>query len=257
MFNWLNIELTNRCNKSCSFCGRAKKRKAGVLDLGDMDFELYKDIIAQIEPETIIQFHKNGEPLLYEKIGDAINLAYSKNMIINIVTNGILLMDRIKELKQATTICVSVIEDDIKQFETIKEFIAHTDVPVFIKFLGNYYNPEYEKLGLKCLRRKIHHPDHDYNYQDIYCKPESYISEIGICLDFLNKPSVSWNGDFCICNRFDYDGLGVLGNLNDFTIKELWTSNKRYLWLMCHKNNRRDLVPLCKTCQYWGNPQVV
>lgn len=243
---YLNIELTSKCNKSCHFCGRASARKKGNMVLGDMDRILYRHIIDQYRGD-IIQFNKDGETLLYPHLYEAIYLV--RDRIINIVTNAILLWDRRKDIEDVTSITVSVIEDDSEQFETIKKFIEYSKTPVYIKFLGTYYNPEFEKLGLKTMRRTIHAPGGDWNY-----KKEPNIPELGICLDFLMKPSISWDGKFYICNRYDPGGKGIIGDANKNTIMEIWNNEKRLQWLEYHRYGQREKVPLCATCKFWGIP---
>jgi radical SAM protein with 4Fe4S-binding SPASM domain len=218
----------------------------GALPLGDMDRLLYRHIVDQYRGD-IVQFNKDGEVLLYPHLYEAIYLV--RDRIVNIVTNGILLWERRKDIEDVTTITVSVIEDDESQFETVKRFVEHYSIPVFIKFLGDYHNPDYAKLGLKTMRRTIHAPGGDWNY-----KKSPNIPELGICLDFLMKPSISWDGKFYICNRYDPEGKGVIGDASKNTIMEIWNNEKRMQWLEYHRYGQREKVPLCATCKFWGIP---
>ena len=251
MFNWLNIELSNRCNKECSFCGRASARKKGELELGDIDLCLFQEIMWQYK-DGIIQFNKDGDALLYDDLDEIGYLTHG--LISNIVTNGILLYEKRKEIiNNFTSVTVSVIEEDDEQYETVKKFVEYkgdSKPEVLIKFLGNYHDPRYEQLGLQTLKRSVHAPKGDFGYK----QSEPPIPEIGVCLDFLNKPSVSWNGKMYICNRYDPEGKGIIGDLNESTIEDIWNGEKRTQWLQHHKDGRRDLIPLCKTCTFWGIP---
>ena len=248
MFEYLNIELTTRCNKSCHFCGRAAARKAGTLELGDMDIKLFEHILSQYHG-AIIQFHRDGEPLLYPYLWKVGYMCRSSSKVTNIVTNGILLYERRQEVMEFDTVCVSVIEDDSQQFEQVKRFVEAVNMPVIIKFLGDYYNPEFEKLGLKTTRRAIHQPLADNQYQ----RP-SVIPELGICLDFLMKPSINWKGQFSICNRYDSSGHGIIGDCTKQSIKSIWHSEKRIEYLAWHRQGRRENIPMCKNCEFYGVP---
>lgn len=253
MFNWLTIELSSRCNKSCSFCGRAKARTNNELELGDMDINLFVHIISQYagwnKPMgTILQFSKDGEPLLYDHLEEVARI--SKNYITNIVTNGILLYDKAEIVNKFTSVCVSVIEEDWWQFEVVKKFVEKYDTITTIKFLGDYDNPEYEKLGLKTTRRTIHVPQGDWGYKG--SKP--VVPELGICTEYLNKPSINFKGEMFICNRYDPEKEGLLGDLNKVSIRDLWYSDRRLQWLEYHKQGRRDKVSMCVDCTYWGFP---
>lgn len=243
--NWINLELTSRCNKSCYFCGRAKARKEG-LTTGDMPFEMFERIMSQYKG-LAIQFNKDGEPLLYAPLAEVGRKC--KNHITNIVTNGILLWDRHEDLQDFTTVTVSVFEDDVKQFENIKRFHEKYEGKLLVKYLGKYSNPEIESMGITTLRRTIHDPYGDVGY--IGNKPT--IPEFGICLDFLFKPSISWRGDFSICNRYDPDSEGVVGSVMNDPITWIWNNNPlRLHWLDLHKQGKRKEIPLCSKCEFWG-----
>jgi len=168
--------------------------------------------------------------------------------------DGLLLMERMDDLKDNfTTVTVSVFEDDPKQFESIKGFVEYigSGFPkTYIKMLGDCDNPEFEKMKLKVMRRSIHAPKGDVNYQG--SKPP--IPELGICLDFLFKPSIDYEGNFFICNRYDPECKGMLGNIKTDTLEWMWNSPLRQHWLHLHKIGRRDLMPLCSGCEFWGIP---
>lgn len=245
MFNWLTIELTNRCNKSCSFCGRAKARDK--MDLGDMDLDLFKQIISQYEGD-VIQFSKDGDPLLYPHLDEVAELCQDR--ITNIVTNGILLWGKAETVSKFTTICVSVTERDDKQFEDVWKFVKAYSNPVTIKFLGKYDDPRYEQIGLRTTRRTIHEPKGDWNYQGR--KP--VIPELGICLDFLNKPSISWDGYLSICNRYDPKREAIIGDCAKNSLNSIWNGNKRKEYLKHHLSGNRGAINFCSKCNFWGCP---
>lgn len=247
MFNWLNIELTNRCNKTCSFCGRAKARDKNELKLGDIDIELFKKIVGEYNGD-ILQWNKDGDALLYERLGEVADC--TKRFITNIVTNGILLWDKRDVVRRFTSVCVSVTEDDQEQFENVKKFTEYCNTPVVIKFLGDYRNEEYEKLRVLTTRRSIHHPKGDFKYNG--SKP--VIPELGLCIDFIGKPSIDWQGRFYICNRYDPTGKGVIGDCRVNTLEEIWFGALRSMWLEHHLKGDREKVPLCEKCTFWGFP---
>ena len=80
------------------------------------------------------------------------------------------------------------------------------------------------------------------------------IPEIGICLDFLNHLAISKDGDVSICVRFDPKHLGVLGNIKECSLEDLWNSPLRLKWKKAHMEGRRKDIPLCSYCQFWGVP---
>lgn len=250
MFNWINIELTNRCNKSCSFCNSAKARLNKELDMGDMPLQLVNDILVQFEG-NIVQLHRDGEPLLYEQLQDVGYMC--RTFISNIVTNGKLLWDRRDVLiDNFTSITVSVFEDDEEQFENVKLFIENRRYNPFVivKFLGDYYNAEYEKLDVQIIKRQLFGVNGYSDYKNY--KPT--VPEIGICLDFLNKPSIDWQGKVHICNRIDPEGKGIIGDCTEENLRTIWEGELRTKMKSYHAKDMRDKVSLCSTCEYWGCP---
>ncbi len=254
----INIELTSRCNKDCWMCGRRKIDKDYPeikLNYGDMDFELVKSISKQVPENIIVQLHNNGEPLLYPRFGEAVKL-FNKQ-IKNIVTNGKLLVEKSDEIiDNLDTIAISIVENDKEsddQYEKIMKLLElkkDKKPNVILRLNGEIENEErYTSLGLICARRNLHAPEGSFNYEK-----DPTISEIGICLDFLNHLAINKDGDVSICVRFDPLRLGVLGNIKDKNLADMWNGDLRKKWLEYHKMGKRKEIPLCSYCQYWGVP---
>ena len=87
------IEITNRCNLNCSFCGNTKRVKK------DMTLEQFQMILDKIKGYTnYIYLHVKGEPLLHPNIIEMIHLAEQYNLQVNLTTNGTLLKKYVHEL---------------------------------------------------------------------------------------------------------------------------------------------------------------
>jgi len=261
VFNGLanvNIELSSRCNKKCWMCGRRKVDKDYpdlALSYGDMDFDLIRKIARQLPPGIVVQFHKDGEALLYPRFGEAIRLF--KGQIKNIVTNGKLVVEKANEIiGNLDTISISVFENDeeaAEQFKLIKEFlkIKGSRKPfTSLRLIGDVVSKEYEKLGCLIIKRAMHAKMGSFDYR----KKNPTIPEIGICWDFLHHLCVSRSGEVSICVRFDPKKMGVIGNLNKQSLSQIWNSKKRMEWLDYHKAGKREMIPLCSYCHYWGVP---
>jgi radical SAM protein with 4Fe4S-binding SPASM domain len=87
----VNIELTNKCNLKCLMCPRHKLEN---LEVGDIDFELFEEIIDEIakfaNEKTCLTLVGLGEPLMYPHLIDAIEYVKMKCPKSSIVfdTNG-------------------------------------------------------------------------------------------------------------------------------------------------------------------------
>lgn len=253
----INIELTSRCNKSCWMCGRRKVDRDYpelVLEYGDMDFELVRKIAGQLPPNIVVQLHDNGESLLYPRFGDAARL-FNKQ-ITNVVTNGRLLVEKADEIiDNLDTIAISVIENDPEtdeQYEIIEKFLrikGNRKPFTILRLNGEVDRERYKKFGLAMATRILHSPMGSFNY-----KMNTTVPEIGICLDLLHHLAIDSKGKVSICVRFDPKGLGVIGDATTQTLEDIWNSSKRKEWLKHHIQGRRDKVPLCSYCHFWGVP---
>lgn len=254
----INVELTSRCNKDCWMCGRRRVERDYpeiALRYGDMDFALVEKIAEQLPPGIVVQLHNNGEGLLYPRFGDAVRLF--NRQITNIVTNGKLLVQKADEIiDNLDTMAVSIIENDPEadeQLEIVRAFLEikkerkpHT----ILRLNGHVDSDRYVGLGLVMARRVLHAAMGSFNYRE---KPPT-IPEIGMCLDFLHHLAIGREGKVSICVRFDPKGLGVLGDARTESLAEIWNGPRRREWLDHHKSGRRDRVPLCSYCHFWGVP---
>lgn len=251
----INIELTSRCDKACSFCGHQNPNINQKLVYGDMDWNLLVEL-SKIPKNIVVQFHRDGEPLVFQRLGDVLSI-FNGN-IRNIVTNGKKLVEKADEIiGNCESVTVSAFRGDPEgpaQLDVLKEFLAikgYHQPQVMVKIVGDYPNSPYEKLGVPVIHRLIHNPDGNVHY----AHRNPTIPEIGICLDFLHHPSIDWQGNVYVCNRLDGKDLGKLGNLNENSLDEIWNGKLRSEWLEAHKHGRRDLAsPLCRDCRFWGVP---
>ena len=260
----LNIELTSRCDKGdgtpgsgCWMCGRRRieRQYPELAKWGDMDYEMVKGISTQIPHGVVVQFHDNGEPLLYPRLGEALQLFNAQIRCLD--TNGKALIDKADEIiGNLETITISTFEGDEEagtQYELVKEFLSlkgDRKPNVIIRCLGEIqYRGFYENKGLLIAHRQFHSPMGSFDY-----KKQPTIPEIGICLDALSHLVIKRDGAVSMCVRFDPHRNGVIGNIKDNTLDELWNGEVRKLALENHISGHRERNPLCESCEYWGVP---
>ena len=95
----------------------------------------------------------------------------------------------------------------------------------------------------------MHNPLGSFAYKKEPTKPE-----IGICLDLLNHMAIDRFGKVSICIRFDPERLGVIGDVKDESLTDIWNCEKRKKIVKLHMEGKREDVPLCGYCDYWGVP---
>jgi len=253
----INIELTSRCNKECWCCGRRKREREDptVKDsYGDMRFELLQTIAKQVPPNIVVQLHNNGEPLLYPRFVGAVKLF--PNQITSIDTNGKLLLERgCDVVDKLDTIAISVIENDPEadeQYEIIRRFLnlkGHFKPLVVLRLNGSIDRKRYECFGVPIATRILHSPMGSFDYTK-----KVNVPEIGICMDLLHHLSIDRYGNVSICVRFDPEGKGIIGNVNENSLQDIWEGDLRKEWIEQHKKGNRKNAPLCSNCDFWGLP---
>jgi len=239
-------------------CGRRKIDRDYpdvAMNYGEMEFSLVEKIARQVPAGIVIQFHNNGEPFLYPRLGDAIRLF--KHQIKCLDTNGKLLVERAPEvIGNLDTLTISVIENDPEadaQYEIVRKFLLlkGTKKPLMVyRLLGQVKNPErWEALGGVIARRIIHNPLGSFQYTR-----NPTVPEIGMCVEILNHAAINRFGKVSACVRFDPKGLGVLGDLNKTSLADIWNGEKRRQWIELHKQGKRTEIPFCSSCDFWGVP---
>jgi MoaA/NifB/PqqE/SkfB family radical SAM enzyme len=253
----IHLELTSRCNKDCWMCGRRKIDREYpeiAMNYGEMDFELVKKIAEQLPEGIVVQFHNNGDPLLYPRFGEAVRLF--KSQIKCVDTNAKLIVKKADEIiDNLDTITISVIENDPEgdeQYDLVRKFVeikGERKPHMIYRCLGNVDKKRWEKLDGIIATRILHNPLGSFKYQ----KPPT-VPEIGICLEILNHMAINRFGEVSICVRFDPERVGVIGDARSSALVDIWNSSKRKEWIKHHIDGNRNQIPLCSHCEFWGVP---
>lgn len=253
----VNLELTSRCNKNCWMCGRRKvDREYPELakDYGDMEFWLVKSIARQLPDGIVVQFHNNGEPLLYPDFKEALRLFSRQIRCAD--TNGKLLAERAKDIiGQLETLTISTFEKDEEadeQYSIVEKFlkIKGSQKPnLIIRCLGDVNLERYKKLGCVVATRILHSPMGSFQY-----RKNPTVPEIGICLDLLNHLAIRRDGKVSSCVRFDPKGLGIIGDCLKDPLVNIWNGPQRKKMVQSHIEGRRREFALCNNCDFWGVP---
>lgn len=100
-----HLLVTNRCNLKCFYCyPQVMERK-----IADRPLEEWKSIIDQfVELGTKVFVILGGEPLIRKDIGEIIDYAKSKRTIVELITNGYFVEQKINELKNVDSLCFSL-----------------------------------------------------------------------------------------------------------------------------------------------------
>lgn len=186
------IEATNVCNLSCSFCPRFAswyKRP-----LGFMDPDLLDRVDWLYTAFTEVQF--TGEPTLHAQLPEILKRIKKYGVKVGFSTNGTVL-DRLEECLNIADV-VTVNDDKYRD-------------PVF----EHHPKVRVQKLGK------------NYPVEDYSRKRVSYVPSCRTPFEYV---SIHWNGDVVPCCK-DHGGQHVFGNLWKQTFQEIVTSKKRERFL--------------------------
>ena len=88
-FKKIYVEITNKCNLSCTFCSPLKRSNK------ELTVDEFKTIITKVKPYTdYIYLHVKGEPLLHSNLDNILSVCDKENIKVNITTNGTFLNNK-------------------------------------------------------------------------------------------------------------------------------------------------------------------
>lgn len=263
----LAIELTNRCNADCTYCGRKYLEKI----FPDMSLELYKKIIRFPSIREVV-FAFWGEPLLYPHIIEAVSYAKELSKKVVLYTNASLLNEEISNmlLKAKTDeIRFSVDGWNKETYEKIRvglswdEVFSNIDRFRILKMEGGYQT---KTMARVCITKG--NENQTNNIRAFWRKMVDEISlvpEVPVVIPpksekekwvSIGKPikcmrpfqiiSVRSNGDVVLCCM---DNVGyVMGNLNESSVLEAYNSTS-YNKIRKSLREGRNFPSICKACK--------
>lgn len=270
-FRKVYIEITNICNKKCSFCPETKRAKAF------MSVQDFEHIASQVKEVTdYVYLHVKGEPLIHPKIDEILDICNKYNLKINISTNATKLEEKLKVLQKANirqlNISLHSFEDLEKeeQKKYILKILNSCDTlskeNIIIRYkvwnvkentkqskgilenLSKYYNIQLpEEAGKKDIKLR----DNIYlSIKEPFVWPDNngkYQKE-GKCYGLRHQMAILVDGTVVPC-CVDNDGDIPLGNIFEQDLEEIINSKKAQDIKQGFENNK-CIEELCKKCEY-------
>ncbi|MDD5556381.1 MAG: radical SAM protein [bacterium] len=104
---WLFV--TNRCNGSCFYCFTRPYAK----EFKDQSTQCMEEIIDELAGMGTVHFIViGGEPMLRQDIGELIRFIRRRGGIVELRTNGFLIPEKIDEIRDVDSVCVSLDGDE-------------------------------------------------------------------------------------------------------------------------------------------------
>ena len=236
---FFEIEATNICNLSCSFCPRDKiKRPYGM-----MDMNTFLKVLSFLPDSSKVMFSGMGEPLMNKLLPEFIEMLEQKNCFVGITTNGMLLDEmKIREIYNSRIDFLQVSGMSFhKSFE--EKYMVGTDMDTIRKNLNSLVETtqEYQKNGKKVpeLQISIIHGDGipqdkslvefaNRNGISIFNKKlhsrGGYLyttkQSTNVCGIFARVTYLDWQGNILSCCH-DLEGKNIIGNVNEDSLKHI------------------------------------
>ncbi len=271
-FKKIYIEITNACNKNCSFCSKSKRK---VEEMSPTNFE---KLLKQVKEFTdYVYLHVKGEPLLHSKFEEIIKICDKYNIKVNITTNGTYLSKQqevISNSKNIRQINISIhsinnieeinkIMDSIKYIKSkkdiyfvyrywiLKENLILKENPVLDEII-KYYDLSTEKEREIEEKGNIKIDDHTYINKDKEFEWPSLDNKInsegGYCYGLKTHIAILSDGTVVPC-CLDAEGIINLGNIYELTLKEILNSERTLKIVNAFQNNKR-CENLCQHCSF-------
>lgn len=269
-FNRIYIEITNKCNLSCSFC------KKSIRPLKEMSVSEFKEVISKIKDYTnTICLHVKGEPLLHSNLSEILNICDDNNINISLTTNGTLLKAKINELishESLSKIHISL-NAEVNNLDYLNGiFKAVSKFPQDKIIIYRLWAQKENKLDEKSTEivEKL---------QDYYCLSTETVEKIkkekntkidinkyvdkdylfewptvsndktnGFCEGLKSQLAILSNGTVTAC-CLDDDGIINLGNIFEEDLKDILEKDKTKKIIEGFRDNK-CVEELCQSCYF-------
>lgn len=242
IFSWIDISITDLCNRACVFCPRVDPDVYPNQNL-HMSLVLVEKMareLGQLNYRGGVVLCGYGEPLLHPKLTEIVTVL-SKVCRLEIVTNGDrLTADLVRRLFQQglSFLCVSMYDGphQVEEFESLFRD-AGVDPQNFL--LRDRWHSEQDGFGLKLTNRG---GVLDFGSRDDFSKQPCYYPAYSMTVD--------WNGDVLLCVQ-DWQKKVKLGNLACESIMDVWKSVRMHRVRSKLIGGKRTNEP-CKSCNAGG-----
>lgn len=271
-FKKVYIEITNICNKRCSFCSIDHRKKE------EMTVESFEHILKEISPYTdYLYLHVKGEPLLHSKLKEILMLCEQYHKTVNLTTNGTLLKKELSTLLSVSNIrqiniSLHSFEGEEHYMEDIlectKKILKNTNMYINYRFWalkdGKLTNQnqqilqkieqEFQKPLLIELENNGHVTIKPHLFIELGDEFEwptlfnSYYEEYGTCYGLRAHFAILVDGTVIPC-CLDSDAQISLGNIFTTPLSQILQSNHAQNIISGFQNYQK-CEELCKHCTY-------
>ena len=268
----LDFEFYDFCNQRCSFCPRNEKTHEDLPYPINTKSQIEWSVLAQIAKEGnennlySVNFGAYAEPLIYDRLFDAIRLFIKSNVVdTRLITNGLLLDKYYNEILDSGLLNLYVsldactedtyekqrgkgfnkVKDNLLGFLEEKKRFNRAFPIVRVSFVESNKNLHEKAKFVEFWKDKVDFIDIqlmlDYTKQDA----GNCVLKKWDCIDPFRRLSIISNGDVLPCCSF-YGRSLTVGNIYQNSLKEIWEGEKLK---KIRKMILSDTNKICLACQ--------
>ena len=285
----VHVDTCNVCNFRCKFCttGDHELLARHGRPKGFMAFELFSktidDLSAFDEKVKELIFHKNGEPLLHERIVDMLRYAKERDVArrLTLVTNGSLLTPKLaREIMEVgphfMQISLEAVSDEgYREISGVRvdydKLVGNVAYLFAHKHPDTTLNVKIMDCGLSEDERQKFRDDfegvctsHGIEHPISYTQPSVKDTSLGImrgtthdmyeatykevCTLPFYTMNINFNGRVSACS-FDWRHGLIMGDANDESLRGIWEGHTYACFRVMQLEKKRDEHPLCAGCE--------
>lgn len=243
LFSWIDLNLTELCNRKCVFCPRTDEAEYPNQKL-HMSLQLAEKManeLRELNYNGVIVLSGFGEPMLHPQLADLIRL-FSDVCRVEMVTNG----DFLKE-KQITDLVEAGLDyfvvsmyDGPEQIERFTTRFQNAGVGTDKYILRDRWHNEEDGFGLKLTNRA----------GTIHVGDQAPIDNAKPCNYTAYSLTIDWNGDLLLCVQ-DWNKKVKFGNANMERLTDMWHSRAYGTFRNKLMSGNRNCAP-CNKCNTDG-----
>ncbi len=270
---YLLVEPVSTCNLRCPFCFQTDKTFTKKPFMGTMKLELFKKIIDQANDLGVgaITIASRGEPTLHKDLGEMLKYTKNKENIFEIKLNT-------NATKLTENLCYQIFESEVNQVivsadhyekKTFEELRKNSNFETIVQNVNmlfevrkKFKNPltEIRISGVDFYKSTDKQVFYDFwikmsdqvTIGDAHERWDTYNNEIhpeinDPCQNLWDRMYVWFDGKVNPCDA-DYKSYLSYGNVNEFSIKELWNNKIIKNTRDMHLTKQRCDIDPCNKC---------
>jgi radical SAM protein with 4Fe4S-binding SPASM domain len=270
----LEVEASSACQMRCPMCKTTEMIKKGQIFSGLMDFDLYTRIVDEAVKNKVysIKLSWRGETLLNPRIPEMVAYAKKKGIKdVAFLSNGERLSPQLTEnLVRSGLDWISISADGLGEvYNQIRKPAVFEETYAKVKHLREFRDQK--KLTKPLIRVQSVHSAIRGKENEWFSKWESVADRVNIIADQVRSieekdyrhdpaficPSpwqrmcITWDGLVTQCYS-DYMQQGVLGDVKQQSLKEIWRGEAFQDLRQKMKSGKRLQTKPCRTCSDGG-----